>query len=114
MFEPRGESIEPDENPDVRKPSTMSTARLKEFREYGIGAQILRDLGVGKIRLISNYRRRLVSLPGFGLEVVETVPLDVAPAAPAAEAPAGGRVARGRARRVSAAPSARPRRRARS
>ncbi len=79
MLEPRGDGTGADENPDARKPSTMSSARLKEFREYGIGAQILRDLGVGKIRLISNYRRRLVSLPGFGLEVVETVPLDVAP-----------------------------------
>ena len=56
MFEPRGESTEPDEDP--RRPQAqhrMSTARLKEFREYGIGAQILRDIGVGKIRLISNY-----------------------------------------------------------
>ncbi|MEW6272452.1 MAG: 3,4-dihydroxy-2-butanone-4-phosphate synthase [Thermodesulfobacteriota bacterium] len=93
MFAPRGDQAARDEDdPDVRKPSTMSTARLKEFREYGIGAQILRDIGVGKIRLISNYRRRLVSLPGFGLEVVETVPLDVAPAAAdGAEAVARGR-----------------------
>jgi len=80
MFAPRGDAAGPDEDPDASKPSTMSSGRLKEFREYGIGAQILRDIGVGKIRLISNYRRRLVSLPGFGLEVVETVPLDVAPA----------------------------------
>jgi len=87
MFDPRGDATGPDEDPDARKPSTMSSARLKEFREYGIGAQILRDLGVGKIRLISNYRRRLVSLPGFGLEVVETVPLDVTPAAPTGAAP---------------------------
>jgi 3,4-dihydroxy 2-butanone 4-phosphate synthase/GTP cyclohydrolase II len=90
MLAPRGESVDRDDDPDVRKPSTMSTARLKEFREYGIGAQILRDIGVGKIRLISNYRRRLVSLPGFGLEVVETVPLDVAPSSP----PAADSVAR--------------------
>ena len=108
MFEPRGESTEPDENPDVRKPSTMSTARLKEFREYGIGAQILRDIGVGKIRLMSNYRRRLVSLPGFGLEVVETVPLDVAPAAASTEPPsAAGRDPRQRPQRVATA-KARP------
>jgi 3,4-dihydroxy 2-butanone 4-phosphate synthase/GTP cyclohydrolase II len=83
MFEPRGDTGGADEDPDAAKPSTMSSGRLKEFREYGIGAQILRDLGIGKIRLISNYRRRLVSLPGFGLEVVETVPLDVSPAASA-------------------------------
>jgi 3,4-dihydroxy 2-butanone 4-phosphate synthase/GTP cyclohydrolase II len=89
MFEPRGDTGGADENPDATKPSTMSSGRLKEFREYGIGAQILRDLGVGKIRLISNYSRRLVSLPGFGLEVVETVPLDVAQHAPG-ETPAPG------------------------
>ena len=62
---------------DATKPSTMATVRLKAFREYGIGAQILRDLGVGKIRLISNYSRRLVSLPGYGLEIVDLVPLGV-------------------------------------
>jgi 3,4-dihydroxy 2-butanone 4-phosphate synthase / GTP cyclohydrolase II len=79
MFAPRGDAAARDDREaDARKPSTMSSGRLKEFREYGIGAQILRDLGVGKIRLISNYRRRLVSLPGYGLEIVQTVPLDVA------------------------------------
>ena len=46
-----------------------------DFREYGIGAQILRDVGVGKIRLITNYPRRMVSLPGYGLEIVECVPI---------------------------------------
>ena len=55
----------------------MSSSRLNEFREYGIGAQILRDVGCGKIRLLSNFRRRLVNLPGYGLEIVDTVPLDV-------------------------------------
>jgi len=78
MFAPRGDAAtSQDGDTDARKPSTMSSARLKEFREYGIGAQILRDIGVGKIRLISNYARRLVSLPGYGLEIVQTVPLDV-------------------------------------
>jgi len=80
MLAPRGESASPEaEVPDARKPSTMSSVRLKEFREYGIGAQILRDVGVGKIRLITNYPRRLVSLPGYGLEIVDIVPLDVLP-----------------------------------
>jgi 3,4-dihydroxy 2-butanone 4-phosphate synthase / GTP cyclohydrolase II len=66
MFAPRGES-----------PSTRSEGGLQKFREYGIGAQILRALGVRKIRLISNFSRRLISLPGYGLEIVETVPLDL-------------------------------------
>jgi 3,4-dihydroxy 2-butanone 4-phosphate synthase/GTP cyclohydrolase II len=79
MLAPRGEGGggEEVETGDVTKPSTMATVRLKAFREYGIGAQILRDLGVGKIRLISNYSRRLVSLPGYGLEIVDLVPLGV-------------------------------------
>ena len=77
MLEPRGASPRSSEsNPDSSGPSTMSGATLQEFREYGIGAQILRDLGLGKIRLLSNYPRRLVNLPGYGLEIVEHVALD--------------------------------------
>lgn len=57
--------------------STNPGSQLRDFRDYGIGAQILRDLGVRKMRLLTNSPRRLVSLPGYGLEVVETVPLDV-------------------------------------
>jgi 3,4-dihydroxy 2-butanone 4-phosphate synthase/GTP cyclohydrolase II len=60
------------------QPSTNPGLRLNEFRDYGIGAQILRDLGVGKIRLLTNHPRRLVSLPGYGLEIVERVPLSTA------------------------------------
>ncbi len=59
------------------RPSTASHGRLGEFRDYGIGAQILRDVGVRKIRLLTNYARRLVSLPGYGLEIVEVVPLKI-------------------------------------
>jgi 3,4-dihydroxy 2-butanone 4-phosphate synthase / GTP cyclohydrolase II len=66
----------------TRTPSTESSGRAMDFREYGIGAQILRDVGVRKIRLISNYPRRLVSLPGYGLEIVECVPVPVRSEAP--------------------------------
>ena len=61
----------------ARRPSTESSGRAMDFREYGIGAQILRDVGVGKIRLLTNFPRRLVSLPGYGLEIVECVPMRV-------------------------------------
>jgi 3,4-dihydroxy 2-butanone 4-phosphate synthase/GTP cyclohydrolase II len=57
------------------RPSTAPRGRLTSFRDYGIGAQILRDVGVRKIRLLTNYPRRLVSLPGYGLDIVECVPL---------------------------------------
>ena len=48
-------------------------------REYGVGAQILADLGVHRLRLLTNNPRKFVALSGFGLEVVERVPLEVAP-----------------------------------
>jgi 3,4-dihydroxy 2-butanone 4-phosphate synthase/GTP cyclohydrolase II len=67
------------------QPSTNPGLRLNEFRDFGIGAQILRDLGVGKIRLLTNHPRRLVSLPGYGLEIVERVPLFATPPAPPAD-----------------------------
>jgi 3,4-dihydroxy 2-butanone 4-phosphate synthase/GTP cyclohydrolase II len=64
------------------RPSTESAKRAVDFREYGLGAQILRDVGVGKIRLITNYPRRMVSLPGYGLEIVECVPIKLSERAP--------------------------------
>jgi 3,4-dihydroxy 2-butanone 4-phosphate synthase/GTP cyclohydrolase II len=50
------------------------------FRAYGVGAQILRDLGVKKLRLLTNNPRKLVGLAGYGLEVTERVPIEVPPA----------------------------------
>jgi len=50
-----------------------------DLRDYGIGAQILRDLGLRKIRLLTNNPKKLHALTGFGLEVVEQVPLDIQP-----------------------------------
>ncbi len=66
-------------NKGAEQASTNPGSQLRDFRDYGIGAQILRDLGVRKMRLLTNSPRRLVSLPGYGLEVVETVPLDLHP-----------------------------------
>ncbi len=48
-----------------------------DLRDYGIGAQILREVGVRKMRLITNTRRHISGLQGFGLEVVEWVPLSL-------------------------------------
>ena len=45
------------------------------LREFGIGAQILADLGLNKIRLLTNNPRKIAGLSGFGLQVVESVPL---------------------------------------
>ena len=46
-----------------------------DIRHYGVGAQILADLGVGKMRLLTNNPRKIVSLESFGLELVERVPI---------------------------------------
>jgi len=46
-----------------------------DLRNYGIGAQILRDLGLSSIRIMTNNPRKLVGLDGYGLEIVERVPL---------------------------------------
>ncbi len=46
-------------------------------RDYGVGAQILRELGVSKIRLISNNPKKRAGLLGYGLEIVETVPIEI-------------------------------------
>lgn len=48
-------------------------------RDYGVGAQILRHLGINKLRLISNNPKKRVGLIGYGLEVVENIPLQVCP-----------------------------------
>jgi 3,4-dihydroxy 2-butanone 4-phosphate synthase / GTP cyclohydrolase II len=83
-----------------------------DLRDYGIGAQILRDLGVRKMRLLTNNPKKIIGLEGYGLEVVERVPIEMPattrnraylvtkrdklghlltlePAAPAREVPAG-------------------------
>ena len=48
-----------------------------DLRDYGIGAQILRKLGLGKIRIMTNNPRKIVGLEGYGLELVERVPIEV-------------------------------------
>lgn len=49
-----------------------------DARDYGVGAQILRDLGIAKIKLISNNPQKRVGLMGYGLEIVESVGIEVA------------------------------------
>ncbi|GBE36510.1 riboflavin biosynthesis protein RibBA [bacterium BMS3Bbin07] len=50
-----------------------------DLRDYGIGAQILVDTGVKKIRLMTNNPRKIVGLEGYGLQVVERIPVEIKP-----------------------------------
>ncbi|MFB5657688.1 bifunctional 3,4-dihydroxy-2-butanone-4-phosphate synthase/GTP cyclohydrolase II [Leptospira interrogans] len=50
-----------------------------DLRDYGIGAQILREIGVGKMKILTNNPRKIVGLDGYGLEVVERVPIEIQP-----------------------------------
>jgi 3,4-dihydroxy 2-butanone 4-phosphate synthase / GTP cyclohydrolase II len=80
---------------EPRRPSTNPGSQVRDFRDYGIGAQILRDIGAHKIRLLTNYPRRLVSLPGYGLEIVECVSLNgIEPEHTPAAAKKGSRASR--------------------
>ena len=51
------------------------------LREFGVGAQILRDLGLRRLRLLTNNPKKIVGLESYGLEVVEQMPLHARPEA---------------------------------
>jgi len=50
-----------------------------DYRDYGIGAQILRDIGVRRLRVLTNNPVKFIGLKGYGLEIVERVPLEIPP-----------------------------------
>jgi 3,4-dihydroxy 2-butanone 4-phosphate synthase/GTP cyclohydrolase II len=66
----------------IVRPSTRLNAPEADFRDYGIGAQILRDVGVRKMVLLTDKPPRLANLPGYGLEIVDHAPLSTYGEAP--------------------------------
>jgi 3,4-dihydroxy 2-butanone 4-phosphate synthase/GTP cyclohydrolase II len=63
---------------DILQGDTTATevARTRQWREVGLGAQILKDLGIGSIRLLSSSNRTYVGLGGFGIAITATEALD--------------------------------------
>jgi 3,4-dihydroxy 2-butanone 4-phosphate synthase/GTP cyclohydrolase II len=64
-----------DQGIDVKIPLEMKSG----LRDYGVGAQILVSLGLKSIRLMTNNPKKIVGLEGFGLHVVERVPIETMP-----------------------------------
>ena len=62
------------ESDEVSEPAT-GIVPARTLREYGLGAQVLRDLGVRRLRLLTNHPRRIAGLHGHGLDLVECVPI---------------------------------------
>jgi len=62
--------------PVASLPSGSEAERSRQWREIGLGAQILRDLGVSSIRLLSSHERTYVGVSGFGIEIVKTEAID--------------------------------------
>jgi 3,4-dihydroxy 2-butanone 4-phosphate synthase/GTP cyclohydrolase II len=65
----------PNSSPRLTSGSAAPRAHGGTLREYGLGAQVLRELGLCKIRLLTNNPRKIAGIQGYGLELVESVPL---------------------------------------
>jgi 3,4-dihydroxy 2-butanone 4-phosphate synthase/GTP cyclohydrolase II len=74
--------VKPPTLQEKRQNTVYARAQLgqhSDLREYGIGAQILLDLGIRKMRLLTNNTKKIHALTGYGLEVVDQLPIEIAP-----------------------------------
>jgi len=68
------------DTPDLTRPDGFEdTPAMRVQRDFGTGCQILRDLGLKKLRILTNHPKQLLGLSAFGLEIVEQVPIAVMP-----------------------------------
>ena len=78
MLEEAGSGVIVLLRPPYRNALTMqlmaADKEQKDLREYGIGAQILKDLGISRMRLLTNHPRQVIGLEGYGLEITDYVP----------------------------------------
>ncbi|MBN93203.1 MAG: 3,4-dihydroxy-2-butanone-4-phosphate synthase [Deltaproteobacteria bacterium] len=72
-------SVAADVDGELPVEETQADPYPAAFRDYGLGAQVLRELGMQRIRLLTNSDRRLVGVEGYGIEVVERVPVSAEP-----------------------------------
>ncbi len=72
----RGAHASGSDSPDLTHPDSVAGGMPPALREFGVGAQILRQLGVSRLRLLTNSERPLPGLDAFGVEVAERVPLE--------------------------------------
>ena len=74
-LEPRRNDSPHDTPKSVVNPNPATVQPVMDFRDYGIGAQVLSALGISKLVLLSRDRRRVIGLEGYGLEIVKRVTL---------------------------------------
>jgi GTP cyclohydrolase II len=73
---PKGGEKSGERNGDKNADLGSDAERQRQWREIGLGAQILKDLGISSIRLLTAAKHRYVGLAGFGIEIVSTEPIE--------------------------------------